>query len=705
MDPRNNPTSLSWRRASVVLTTALASAPAFAGHYDGPAVDVNLVNNRPAKYAECDQYLNDSTARRYAACEFGRDEAERMAERYAGGHGRIQGFLRGFAWGMHKMADLTEDDAAEIAAGARAVDSLGSYLAAGLEAGSRAGRSQGDSRGSSDAIQRFVDVLNTGRNPDARLAVPATNYAGEDHAYRRVVGPVPNVESIMRNDVNPGALPVYQYSDRIYLGEVRQLTPFELWFEDGTYAFEHALWYDKERALTHWFNAPIDTRPKFDNLNNPPLADAAGAPIDLKEVYKSAFRNSYSWYVSYHFSQAFHTNMDEGQVAGEAVGVQIGKRVAHYKGLEAAFDRKFKESSELSFRDAFVGQYTGKFQSVFADYLNNPKLSIQFEAVLGTVNDGIIQPGEQVGVRFRVKNLGGVPTPLNVSLTGDVIEGRPIALAIGRLREEQLTTEVIATIDPRLRPRDTARLVLDVNGVKDDLGQTVLRMIQVAGAAARLDASGGGGEVTVGVSNVSTVRTPGTVTATLKLNGREVKTAQLGFVEAGDTVEAVLPFANLDPLALIAGGIEATVVVAMNGAPADGATLRLAPANKDVELVKYFDLLANGRGLVPPGMNRDDRLNEVRGTIVRINDDETKRYRSGRNLYKHEPQTTMIGKVVHQFRGASAGMPSGVREEYHDLGKKMWPSRKNLRKFLFIRGPKRKAYENMCKSLSKSGKY
>ena len=56
-------TAVEW---TVALSVAASLMPAWASahHYDGPPVDVNFVNQRPSKYAECDQYLSDTTARR-----------------------------------------------------------------------------------------------------------------------------------------------------------------------------------------------------------------------------------------------------------------------------------------------------------------------------------------------------------------------------------------------------------------------------------------------------------------------------------------------------------------------------------------------------------------------------------------------------------------------------------------------------------------
>lgn len=686
--------------SAIALSAVFAfSGNALAGHYDGPPVDVNLINVKPAKYAECEKYLNDTSAKRFAACEFGRDEAERMSDRFGGGNGRIQGYLRGMSWGLRKMVTAYRNDASEMLNGEKMADGLGQYMQSGLEAGRREGGRQGDQRGRSDAIDRFVSVVNKGVNPDPTLHVPATSYQGEDDAYRKYVGQLPNERQIIQNELNLNDLKCYDGYDTVFLGDKKALTIFDILFDDGVYAFEKAYWYDPALAMSTWFKVPNTERPKYDNLNTgAPVDPATGLPYDLQAVFRQAFVGSYGYYISYYFSRTFHENLEQGALEGEMVGTQIGKRLANYVGMERAFNKKFKDSSAASFRDAFVGAYTGGFNTTFQDYATSPKLSISFDSIVGSVNDGIIQPGEVFSAKFTVKNVGGVGTPLNASVTGDVESPKTASFQIGRLMSQSFTAADIAQIDSRLRPNDRARILLHVNGLTDDLAQTVYKMMQITGSRQRLDINAGSGEVYATVTNMSTVQTPGLVTVALKLNGRDVITQQVGHVQAGDSVEVVLPFSNVDSFSFINGEVKATVVLAMNGTQTDIGELKLAAANREEGLASYFNALANGKGYVPSNQDRSDRLAEVAKVVAQINDQETRDHRSGSNLFKHNPDALMVGKLVRVYR--SAVQSTEAKEAYYNLAKALWPARKNLRKFLWIRGPKRKAFENMVKELA-----
>ena len=683
--------------------------------YDGPGVDVNLINHPPEKYGYCDRYSNAS-AREYKACIFGRDEAERVAERYGGGNGRVQGYLRGYAWGLHKTTQAYENDASEMDNGARAVDGLGGYMQSGLDAGIREGQSQGQSRGNSDAIDRFQKIVNTGRNPDATVRVPETTYEGVDNGYETYVGQVPTAKEIAQKELSLGELPVYTDWDATYLGEKHSFTVWDMIFDDGIYAFESAYWYDPQKALNAWFQMPLRTRGDYDNLNIPPLyrdlppvahpsPTPSGVPvaepqremIDLQAIFRDSYGKSYSYYVSYYFSSKFYEFLDMGQLEGETVGVQIGKRVAYYRGLERAFNKKFKESSKATFRDAFVGSYTSTFNSTFADYNSNPKLSLSFKGITESEKDGIFQPGEAFSCKFDMKNVGGVGTPLSISVSGDIIEGKVLSDSIGRLMSKNYTTAEIAKIDPRIPSRSNARILLNVNGLTDDYSQQILKMMQFSSADARVDVVAGNGEITANVTNMATVRTPGLVAVTLKLNGADVITQQVGFVEAGATTRVVLPYANIDPMKLINGDIGAQVILKMGDAITDTGELSLHAEDRTRELAAYFNALINGRGFVPAGQDRSARVGTVSSQLLQANQAETQRYRKGKgNPWKDSPNSTIIGKVVRQFH--SLGQSEDALVAYDTMGRSMWADRKNLKKFLFW-GAKRKSYEKLCKEL------
>ncbi len=678
---------------------------AIAGHYDGPPVDINFNQGKPSKYAECDRFLGDTNARRYASCEFGRDEAERMAARYGAGHGRVQGYLRGFSWALYKSSRTFSNDASAMNDGAKAVAGMGSSMSAGLEAGRSKGISSGRSRGNSDAISRFEAVINSGREPSPELKVPDTQYSGEENAYERYVGKVPTVDEILRrDDVGVGQLPVYSQIDALYLSDVRPVSLYDLYFSDGIYRFEQVRYTDQKLAWDVWLNRPIDTRPKYDSLNqDAPIDPATGQPIDLKAIFQEAFKNSYGWYVNYYFAKEFQESLEEGSLFGEQVGTQVGKRVATARGTQKEFNRVFKESSASTYRNAFVDGYTQSFQNTFADYSSNPKLSLSLESVIGQDPDGILQPGEVFSTEFVVRNMGGKGTALVASVSGTLTSYGTQSFQIGRLESKRFTTAPMGVIDPKLKPRQTAQIQLTVNGLSDGLGQKVQRMIEIRSTKPQLSVVEGSGAVRVVLENVAEVRTPGLIRAALRVGGVLVEEQNVGFAEAGEARDVVFQLSGLDPLKLIEGSVEAKVVVTMEGRVLDESESVLRSSNPRRDLALYFNEVVNGRGVIPDGMNQEVRRSELVQLILSENEAETNRLGERRetNLWKKSPSDTWVGILVNQYQASVQSEEALLA--YENLAYGLWSARTHLARFIF-KGAKRRAYENLCEELVRDGK-
>lgn len=690
-------------KSKIWLAMGMLSLPTAANaqyrHYDGPPVDIHFETQKPAKYAVCDKYLHDTTARRYAACEFGRDEAERMAVRFGGGNGKIQGYLRGFAWGMHKMSEAYENDASEMLAGEKLVSSIGSTMQAGLDAGIKSGTQQGTPRGMSDAISRFEGVVNKGIQPDSKLTIPTVTYAGEKDAYQKFVGPVPTSQQIIQNEVKPGELQIYSTWDDVFLGEKKPTTVWDLWFSDGVYQFEKAYWYDQQLAMQTWFKRPIDTRPKYDQLNIPALVDTSGQTVDLQAVFRDAFISSYAYYVNYNFSSEFRVAMDDGMLSGQMIGTQVGKRVAQYKGLVRAYNDKFLQSSLQTFQAAFGKAYTDSFNATFADYNNNPKLSIELKQAIGADNDGILQPGEEIALELTIRNSGNKPTPLSISIGGNIIDAVQGSNTITALQEKTITTGILAKIDPRLKTRNSARILVTVNGITDEINRTVNRMMQLLGSKQTLDLLNGSGSLQVTTVNTSTVRTPKAVTATLQINGRDVDTQNLGFISAGATQETALHFTAVDPLDLIHSQIQVSVVLKMGDLHSDQTIETVAIGDVNEALVDYFNGLANNRAFSPISKGRDRQIDLVTEELVSENNEETRALKKGKNQFKKNPDSTIVGDLVKTFEANV--QTSDAKNRYHKLAVALWPARKNLKNFLFF-GGKRKSYEKLLQRIAQS---
>lgn len=684
--------------------------------YNGPCLDVDLVKNPPAMYQECTKYENAS-AKEYAACVFGLDEARRMAERYAGGHGRMHGYLRGFAWGMNQTARAYENDNREIEAGRKLVDGMGEYMESGLKAGRDAGSSQGSSMGSSEARARFAKAMDTGRLPSDRIEqIPATSYEGERNGYERSVGNPKQPSDILRRDMADLNSQMRAYDGINDYVDRANYSIWDIWFGDGIYTFETRRWMDKDLALNVWIQKPSPdpyTKPKYENLNQGvpqvpvmdpvtglPQKDANGNPVtrpayDAKAIFRQSFLNAYNYYVSYNYSQKLYEGLDQGQAAGEQIGVLLGKRMAQQSGLITAFNEKYQSSSKAAFREAFEQAYMDSFGVTFADYRDNPKLEVLFDEVIGVDSDGILQPGEQIQAKMRIRNYGGRGTPLKIRLEGNVQETTEMADSVNPLSSKSILTPVLGKLDNRLANGASAVVNLRVNDVVASRSETVRRQVQLAGINSTVNATAGSGTVRIAVRNVSTARTAGRVVVRMEVNG-QTDQRELGMLDPGQTSEAIIDFTGVDPMKIIRdGSIQAKVVVKVGELQVASDAAQIKPAHLRLEMVRYYNQLVNDRAYTPGGVDRQTRVADLTSMIVRMNHDETKN--SYGNPWKDDALSTTIGLLVNEY--ANTQQSDSAKQAYRLIAAELYKSRKSFGKFLFFKSGKRKAYEGLCKRL------
>jgi flagellar biosynthesis/type III secretory pathway protein FliH len=698
------------------LGAGLFQADAQSRRYNGPKVDVERMHDEPAPYNECSR-LHQKNSRDEFACNFGADEGRRMAMKYGGGYGHMHGFLRGFSWGLFSTAHKIENDPRVIAEGARSVNGMGSHMNSGIQLGQQQGQAQGSAAGSNLAIERFNSAVDTGKFPSSQFNMPQISYAGEDNGYVRFVekNGAKSPSQILQemSDRLNSHVRAYDSLDPVFVGDVPRLLVGDVWRDDGNYHFEKRQWLDADSALKLWLDRPIDTKPKYYELKKPRMAEPRSdenknktgqlaetenlrsRAVDLQQIFRSAFLDSYRHYALYFFSREFDRALDDGQMQGELAGIELGQRLAFQKGMIAAFDEQFKESSRNAFRFAYEDAFVNSFNAAFEDYANNPKLEIDFNSVIGAEDDGIIQPGEAVAVSFRVKNSGGRAAPVRVSLGGDIVEPRSVALEdMPPLATRNFNTSAIAVVNPQLRTGVDAKLILNVNGREVPRAERIMTPIQIAKYRRQVDAMQGLAQAFIAVQNITTRRSAGAINVELVLPGKSI-TQELGSMEAGQIKEAELSIAGLDPLPLIKG-IDAGIQVAMGNRFMSDGKIKLLPEDPKLALAGYFDQIIKGQGLVPANIALGDRITEVKKVILEKNLADVSDEIDG-NPWKDNKLSTMLGLLVNNLK--SIDQTSSTKKAYSQLGQDLWEHRKKLGKILFIKSGRRKEYESLCKEL------
>jgi flagellar biosynthesis/type III secretory pathway protein FliH len=692
------------------------STPAYAqsGRYNGPPMDFERVRQEPSLYDEC-KHLYDDSSREASACHFGVEEGRRMAMKYGGGYGRIQGFLRGFSWGLHRMADLTSYDSRAMRQGARAVDGMDSYIDAAIQLGKKEGESQGRAAGTKMAVERFTSAVDTGRFPSSQFTLPPVLYRGEDNGYERFVdsnGPK-SPQQILQGELSSlnSHLNAYENPDRAFIGDIPHISLRDAWKDDGLHRFDRKQWLDGDSALKIWIEKPVDGKPRYNALNDSkrkeftseregrpaegkPEAKAARA-TDLQQIFRSSFVKAYAHYAHYYFSQEFYNTLDDGQMQGEFVGIELGKRIAYQKGLIEAFNAKAKETSMHAFQSAFEDTCRDSFRNTFYDYSDNAKLTIDFSDVIGMTEDGIIQPGETIAVSFKVTNSGGQAASLRASMEGDVVEPHSVTLGgMPALATKVFTTPAIAAISPQLRTGMNANLLLKVNGIDVPHAEKVLTPIQITSYKNAFETTAGKVLTNIAVQNISTRRSTGNVKVQLIFSGK-THAKDLGMVEAGQFKETDIAISGVDPFELIKG-IDTGIEITMNDRLMSDSQFKLIPPDTKLELASYFDQLIKGRGWVPENLPVEDRITSVKKLIVDKNLADVTADTDG-NPWKDNKLSTMLGLLVHNL--TSLDQTSATKKIYSKLGKDLWEHRKKLGQVLFIKSGKRKEYESLCKEL------
>jgi hypothetical protein len=703
----------------------------FKGRYDGPdfGIDRRELDRQPRPSAYCERYRSE-TARHVLACNYGVEEAQQMAEKYAGGYGREEGYLRGYTWGLNKMVRFYENDPEEISHGERMVESYSAHFTSAANEGGAVGTRDGESLGSGEAKGRFFSAINTGVMPTTNYNIPANSYQGVTGASQRFLGGIPSAEDILK-DTRYGRLSIYQTYDRDYIhfGDHREYHTRDVWTRDGVYHHNQKRHLNSRDALEIWLKLPSRSKNKYNLLNDKtafmkmekserlPAQERPGRPgegrpgpgtpgpvnppvvVDYKAIFREAFEDAYANYAHHAYNRAFHNNVDNGQRDGEAVGADVGSQIAQRKGLARAFDRKYNDVSRQVYTTSFANAYTRGFSTTYNYYKDNSILTLDFMDIQGRDEDGIIQPGEEFGVQFKVVNVGGKPADLKYTVSGNVENVQQHTSAIEAISSKTITSEPIGFIDSRLDSDEQASVILDVNKIQEKLWKKIKRPIEIAELNSSLSTLEGSGLYTVVVKNVSTVTTNGAISLELKLNGKVVKTVFGEALMAGEKKSFALDFSGVDPLSWIKGSIKAEILLKYNTAIYAQKSFDLTEKGSIDMFANYYDRLINGKGVVPKGKDAEERANEVRAVLVAKNAEEVAYQRGNNgNVYRTNPEITIPGKIAIVKEGRGNQSTSALKA-YSNLADTMNKEAKNFKSILGIH-PKRSSYQGILSRIA-----
>jgi len=692
--------------------------------YDGPDIgpgrDVGRRN--PGMSNLCEKYRNAS-GRHVLACTFGIEEGNRLAERIAGGHGRVEGYQRGYVWGFRKGVDVMDDDPNAIAQGGQSVDQYASYLQNATNSGESSGVNDGKSMGASEARGRYYSAVGTNKFPSNQVSVPTTNYAGETGASARFIGGVPTVEDILRAKPEIGEIGIYRDLDRND-NDYQDRRAGDIWNRDGIYRHEVDRYLDANAALQTFLRRRSPSLERYMNLNSPqrvghtnpapnpvpnpvpnpapnpqPTPVVPPAPVDFQEIFKSAFLDAYSRIAPFQYYRAFNENIDNGQNDGQDRGEQIGRIMAFKKGLIIAFDRKYQSLSLSAYRNSFSQSYMDSFVKTYDFYKTNPVLTLNFTDVFGQTDDGVTQPGENFGVVFDVTNAGGVGANLAYTVSGDVDQVKNFSDSVAPLSKKVIRQDVIGRIDPRLDNNSRASIQLRVNDMNETLREEIMRPIQIDDVTKKISVIDGAGTYTVILSNISTVPLTGKISIELKADGQLLKTVVGEKMTPGQKQSFAVDFKGLDPLKWMKAYVNMEILVKYNDTVYLRSTDSTGGTINTGMVAAYFDRLVNEVGFVPEGINKGIRLTEIRNILLANNRDDVAKRKPGMTNYYRDNGAETVPGIILAAKQARGNQTPKALAEYLSLAKEMAPEAKRFDSFLGIH-PKRDYYLKILTSIA-----
>jgi hypothetical protein len=346
---------------------------------------------------------------------------------------------------------------------------------------------------------------------------------------------------------------------------------------------------------------------------------------NIQDIYKQAFVNSYEKVAGYYYNEAYNNMLDDGTNAGEYVGQQIGQRLAYQSGLVNAYNATFRARELDTFKNGIqtvnpaVPGYDSAFKTQFGKeftfYSTNPVIGVDAFSIAPTgprAADGIVEPGEGIAASFVVRNYGGVPATLPVTLEGDITGASSASLVVPQLRTVTQAGTLTASISSSIASQSNADVTLNVNGSRIPLAQYVTR--QVVSTAPQYSADFANGKVTVSMAlqNVSRVDSYDAVTLTITDSLGRTQSLPM-IVKANQTWNPSVNLTGFDQLSMIDGNVSVKVQAMLGSVQIGSGTLVVSTTDKYNQLAAAFEIIAQGTDANKQAAMLSRLMNDIQG--------------------------------------------------------------------------------------------
>ena len=570
----------------LILVFVLSFSIANVAHaqYTGPHYNVNRVS-RPAPVGDCQNGYRGQTIPQAVidACRAGTREGQIMAEKYAGGHGRIEGYQRGFSWGLYDGIENAKRDSFQFQNAQKDGRYQAEISSDATTVGVGEGNRRGTEEGPSEARIRWESAVDTEKFPSAVLPQPvlptAPYVSGVGDPYAHVGRQFFTIQQLIQNaSYDSSRFDIYNGYDTNYNGESEPFHPGNYYNAHGEYSSDYSGYFSADRAWNAWLarngNA-IPTRRTYEGYGSGttivvPRTSGSPAPAeqsyDLKAIFRTAFATAYNNEAQYYFNEEFNRSLWDGEQSGRYAGSIAGSQFVRQDGLRDGFNSRYHQLETLAFNHGYDSSFRASFMSEFNFYKTNPVITAEFIDAVGAVDDGINQPGEAIQPIYRIRNSGGVAASVPVFLEGDAIASGSKSMELAPIHSQVYRDENLGTYKSGIESKTYADVILNVNRVQYHRKEYVTRQITAEGiVVSARNIPQGQMSVTVTVQNQSTVPSVASVTVTITDSQAHTEQRNLGVIPGrstgnAGTATATFVLAGYSPLDLLDGKIGVTAV-------------------------------------------------------------------------------------------------------------------------------------------------
>ena len=264
---------------SISLGTSAMAQQRGDHHYNGPDHGVNRSNNKASNDSGCmEKYGKMNQPQLLNTCLMGATSAVQMASRYATSEGRMDGYRRGYAWGLRSEIDANINNPNEVIAGKSSVNAntspaLISKLGTADNAGGVAGKEAGTPSGDREAITRFHNAIDTGKFPSKGVSDQQANAYNPQYSspysnpyIQTVGGEFTEMDLLNDNRIDYSNVNPYQNYDTDLYGSRPDFDHKGFYVSNGQYDFDGRHAEDGRKAFDIWLDRSVFDRDGYSQL-------------------------------------------------------------------------------------------------------------------------------------------------------------------------------------------------------------------------------------------------------------------------------------------------------------------------------------------------------------------------------------------------------------------------------------------------------